>query len=740
MLGNAPNVYIYACNNPSESLLAKRRGFATITSHLVPPYSRASLYKELSNVKDLIADYRSELLGDKKQKSFDIISILYKAIVNAGLFTDFPYNGTEPIPAEITKATANTEISASSYNDKFIKEFTDYIISMNTYLAILENRLFSEGLHILGNQLSEHQIAGYLDAIVGNGLSDQSPLTPEMNKMILNGVMNRKSINEIVFQISSNNSALINSKSGVDWIRDGFTLEDKFSWSLLIGDGSDSDDLLSRINDWFKFQLQRLLRDWGSKEADEYITNYIAISPWVLKSSVSRDKKGGSNLLDVITLAKKLYENSASEMDYLIRAISGEYIESAPGGDIIRDGIATLPTGRNIYSLDPYRIPSQLAIQRGKEAALLILQQHVLKNQEYPETVAVTLWGLDTIKTKGESIGILLELIGADVIREGTGRVVAFKLLPIEEIGHPRIDVLASLSGIFRDSFGNILDLLDDVIQDAADASDEDNSNNYIKKHANELKQKGVDKPTARLFSNPPGEFGSMVNEQIGSGEWKESNELGNTWETRNSFSYGKGNEKGIARPEVLSLLLSKTDRIIQEIDSVEYGLTDIQEYFANTGALKKAAENNKLKYERNKVNVDVSIIETFDKQVKAQELQDVLRMEYRSKLLNPKWSDAMIKQGASGVYEISSRMNTLIGWSSTADFNDKYVYDTACERYVLDEAMKKKMKVLNPEGFRNIIKRMLEANGRNFWKPSEEILMQLKDLYDEIEDEIEGM
>ena len=302
MLGNAPNVYIYACNNPSESLLAKRRGFATITSHLVPPYSRASLYKELSNVKDLIADYRSELLGDKKQKSFDIISILYKAIVNAGLFTDFPYNGTEPIPAEITKATANTEISASSYNDKFIKEFTDYIISMNTYLAILENRLFSEGLHILGNQLSEHQIAGYLDAIVGNGLSDQSPLTPEMNKMILNGVMNRKSINEIVFQISSNNSALINSKSGVDWIRDGFTLEDKFSWSLLIGDGSDSDDLLSRINDWFKFQLQRLLRDWGSKEADEYITNYIAISPWVLKSSVSRDKKGGSNLLDVCLL------------------------------------------------------------------------------------------------------------------------------------------------------------------------------------------------------------------------------------------------------------------------------------------------------------------------------------------------------------------------------------------------------------------------------------------------------
>lgn len=319
------------------------------------------------------------------------------------------------------------------------------------------------------------------------------------------------------------------------------------------------------------------------------------------------------------------------------------------------------------------------------------------------------------------------------MVREGTGRVVAFKLLPIKEDGHPRIDVLLSLSGIFRDSFSNILDLLDDVIKDAANASNEDDSNNYIKKHVNELKGKGIDKPTARLFSNPPGEFGSMVNEQVGTGEWKDTNELGNTWQNRSSFSYGK-NENGISRPEVLSSLLSTTDRVIQEIDSVEYGLTDIQEYFANTGALKKAAENNKLKFKNNKMGVDVSIIETFDKQVKPQELQDVLRLEYRSKLLNPKWSDAMIKQGASGVFEISGRMTTLIGWSSTADFNDQYVYDTVCERYVSDQEMVKKMKELNPEAFRNIIKRMLEANGRNFWKPSEDILMKLQDLYDEIE------
>lgn len=237
--------------------------------------------------------------------------------------------------------------------------------------------------------------------------------------------------------------------------------------------------------------------------------------------------------------------------------------------------------------------------------------------------------------------------------------MVGFELIPLSELGRPRIDVLASMSGIFRDSFGNVLDLLDDMFERAS-LADEPSSMNYIKLHTEDLRLKGVDRPFSRLFSNPPGDFGSMVNEQIGSGDWTDSAELGSTWEGRNSFSYGrqtasvgktqrqpamagtssqlghssdladsgsssgmqgaervasstqlsdkqrsqtslkgqrasKGDtEGGKYRPEVLSALLATTDRIVQEIDSVEYGLTDIQEYYANTGALKKAAENNR--------------------------------------------------------------------------------------------------------------------------------------------------
>ena len=505
---------------------------------------------------------------------------------------------------------------------------------------------------------------------------------------------------------------------------------------------------------------------------------------------VSKVGSGATTTSEVIAralqLAKLLAVNPDEEMRSLVRGIGGEFILPAPGGDVIRDGAGVLPTGRNIHALDPYRIPSEVAMARGRTAARLILEAHqrsaavasitgrgatAAATTAYPETVAVTLWGLDTIKTKGESVAIVLALVGAEPLREGTGRVVGFELIPLEQLGRPRVDVLGSLSGIFRDSFGNVLDLLDDMFEQAS-YNDEPEDMNFVKKHTQALAAKGVERPFSRLFSNPPGDFGSLVNEQIGSGDWSDGKELGNTWQGRNSFSYGRqsssvgkqqpqmggvgagvaggaggtgggvgggvgGGEQGQFRPEVLSTLLSTTERIVQEIDSVEYGLTDIQEYYANTGALKKAAENNSPVAGR---RVAVSVIESFEKNVKPRDLEETLRLEYRSKLLNPKWAEAMAAQGAGGAYEISGRMTAMIGWAATTDFAEQWVFDGAADRYVLDEKMADRLRDQNPEAFRNILKRMLEAKGRNFWTPSDDVLARLQELFEEVEDEIEGV
>ncbi len=292
--------------------------------------------------------------------------------------------------------------------------------------------------------------------------------------------------------------------------------------------------------------------------------------------------------------------------------------------------------------------------------------------------------------------------------------------------------MLANLSGIFRDSFVNILELLDDLFVRAA-AADEPIEQNFIRKHVLGLQAQGVENASARLFSNPVGDYGSLVNDRVVDSNWESGDELGQTWCDRNTFSYGR-QDQGQARPEILDTLLKSTGRIVQQIDSVEYGLTDIQEYYANTGALKQAAET------RQGQRVTASFVESFSKDTTPRKLEDLLRMEYRTKLLNPKWAEAMADQGAGGAYEISQRMTALIGWGGTTHFQDDWVYDQAAQIYALDAEMAQKLRAANPEAFRNLVGRMIEAKGRGLWNTDEEMLEKLQSLYDLADQDLEGI
>jgi magnesium chelatase subunit H len=614
LLGNLPNLYLYAANNPSESMLAKRRGYGVLVSYNVPPYGRAGLYKELLTLRDLIGEYRED-----PEKNYALKSAICQKVLDTGLSADCPFQEAKRLGIEFT--LENVQLFSQ-------QAFNHYLVQLYEYLQVLETRLFSSGLHVLGQPPSEDELQSYLKAYFGDACPDMAKLAPQqpMGRM---------------------------------------------------------------------------------------------------------DEAADSTVAEAREICDRLNQTS-DELSNLLRGLNGEYIPPAPGGDLLRDGPGVLPTGRNIHALDPYRMPSPAAYERGREIARKLIAQHLQQHQTHPETVAVMLWGLDAIKTRGESIGILLELVGAVPVKEGTGRIVRYELRTLSELEHPRIDVLANLSGIFRDSFVNVIELLDDLFQRAA-AIDEPIEQNFIRKHALELRAKGIENSSARLFSNPAGDFGSLVNDRVVDANWETGEELGDTWKGRNVFSYGR-TDKGQARPEVLQTLLKSTERIVQQIDSVEYGLTDIQEYYANTGGLKKAAEQQRGK------KVTASFVENFSNDTTPRKLEDLLRLEYRTKLLNPKWADAMANQGSGGAYEISQRMTALIGWAGTADFQEAWVYDQAADTYALDAAMAEKLRQANPEAFRNIVSRMLEAHGRGFWQPNPEKLDQLRQLYDQTDEALEGV
>jgi len=412
---------------------------ATIISHNVPPYSRSGLYNELRDIRGLISELQENARSstESKQEPSDqdgrsdasvILPQIIACVIKAGLFDDLPYRGTFSDPSSASITVENAEVLLSSTDTdtkgKFIAEFSDYAVQLSSYLSQLEQRLFSEGLHVFGGASSASQLNGYLDAIC-----DSTKISEHVLHRVSESSMTGKSTAEILIASVGNN------KSHMD--------ENSFAWDLLVGRSKHQNQgILQTIGDFFRYQNLRQLRSLGDKDAEVELSNLVLDKLSSDNAEATSEEK--VEILKAVSISQSLAHNHVDEMQGLLSGLSGNYVAAAPGGDLIRDGIQVLPTGRNIYALDPYRIPSVTAFLRGRLAAQLIIKTHQSSNNgAYPETVAVTLWGLDTIKTRGESIGIVLGLVGAEPVREATGRIVSFTLIPLEKLGRPRIDVLA---------------------------------------------------------------------------------------------------------------------------------------------------------------------------------------------------------------------------------------------------------------------------------------------------------
>ena len=192
-----------------------------------------------------------------------------------------------------------------------------------------------------------------------------------------------------------------------------------------------------------------------------------------------------------------------------------------------------------------------------------------------------------------------------------------------------------------------------------------------------------------------------------------------------------------LTRSSVRELCLARDRRVRVSLISFRAdGLTDIQEYYANTGALKVAAETAS----GNKCSV--SIVEAFRDDAdgpQPKDLDDVLRLEYRSKLLNPRWAEAMLEQGSGGAYEVSSRFTAMVGWGAVNGVDD-FVWDGASEKYALDDAVSEQLRRSNPEAYRNVLARLLEAAGRGMWNADEDVLRRLREKYADADDSVEGV
>jgi len=610
LIGDVPNFYLYAANNPSEGALAKRRSGATLISYLTPPIAQAGLYKGLLDLKASIQRWRAcapEATAERE--------------------------GLESLILEQAQALS---LSSAQVDHAAISDIATQVFEV-------EQTLIPEGLHTVGEPASRQERIELLAAIA-DARGGPAPAREAL-------------------------AALVDGAS------------------------------------------------------PEYAATLSSLKP----------TREHIDLLTQLASSDRLLARD-HELDAIVSALDGRYIPPAPGGDLLRTP-EILPTGRNLHGFDPFHIPSAFALREGARQAQIILDRYASETGALPESIAMVLWGSDNLKSEGGPIGQALTLMGAKPRFDSYGRLCGAALIPLEELGRPRVDVLMTLSGIFRD----LLALQTQVLAEAAflaASADEPIEMNFVRKHALEhQREQGCDLETAalRVFSNADGAYGSNVNQLIDASCWTDEDELAEAYQARKCFAYGRSG-KPVRQSAMLQNILKRVDLAYQNVESVELGVTTIDHYVDTLGGISRAVRRAR------GVEAPVYIGDQTQGEAKVRTLAEQVALETRTRMLNPRWYEGLLKHGYEGVRQIEAQVTNTMGWSATTGQVEPWVYQQISETYVLDPAMRERLAELNPTASARMAKRLLEACDRQYWTPDEATLEALRRASDDLEDRLEGV
>ena len=424
-----------------------------------------------------------------------------------------------------------------------------------------------------------------------------------------------------------------------------------------------------------------------------------------------------------------------TEVPALLRALDGRYIRPAPGGDILRTP-GVLPTGRNIHGFDPFRIPSVFAVQDGAKQAQRLLDRHMADGNPLPESIAMVLWGSDNLKNEGAPIAQALALMGVLPRFDSYGRIAGATLIPLATLGRPRVDVVITLSGIFRDLLPLQIRMLAEAAFLAASA-DEPLELNWIRKHALAYQQEHgctLEIASLRVYGNAEGAYGANVNNLVESSQWTDDGELAETYTRRKGFAYGRS---GLAQQQtaLLKSALADVQLTYQNLDSVELGVTTVDNYFDTLGGITQA-----VKVAKAGATPPVYIGDQTMGAGAVRSLTEQVALETRTRMLNPKWYEGMLEHGYEGVRQIEVHVSNAMGWSATTGQVQPWVYQQLTETFLLDPAMRERLAALNPTASARVANRLIEASERNYWQPDADTLDALRRAGEELEDRLEGV
>jgi magnesium chelatase subunit H len=619
LIGDLPNVYLYASNNPSEGAIAKRRSSATLISYLTPPVAQAGLYKGLNELKASIDRWRT--IEPSAPERAELAALLQAQAAQLDL------SPAEPL--------WNTAVGGNA--DQHVMRLAEQMLE-------LEYTLIPHGLHVAG----------------------RAPSAAQRVDMLL---------------------AMADATQGVQ-------LERSAVWALVEG-----------------ASVAQVLKLAGLPSDDTH-------------KALLQDLADANAHLAIDT-----------EVAAMLHALDGGYIRPAPGGDILRTP-AVLPTGRNIHGFDPFRIPSAFAVKDGAMQAQRLLDRYAQDGHPLPESVAMVLWGSDNLKNEGAPIAQCLALIGALPRFDSYGRIAGATLIPLETLGRPRVDVVITLSGIFRDLMPLQIKLLAEAAFLAASA-DEPVELNWVRKHALAYQLEHgctLEIAALRVYGNAEGAYGSNVNNLVESSKWTDEGELAETYTRRKGFAYGRTG-RAVQQTALLKSALADVQLTYQNLDSVELGVTTVDNYFDTLGGITQA-----VKAARGGHTPPVYIGDQTKGDGAVRSLTEQVALETRTRTLNPKWFEGMLEHGYEGVRQIEVHVTNTFAWSATTGQVQPWVYKQLTETFMLDPLMRERLAKLNPTASARVANRLIEASERNYWQPDAATLDALRRAGEELEDRLEGV
>ncbi|MGW4495564.1 cobaltochelatase subunit CobN [Streptomyces sp. NPDC004376] len=685
VLGELPLVYPFIVNDPGEGTQAKRRGHATVVDHLVPPMARADTYGDLAKLEQLLDEYA--LVSDLDPTKAPAVRAQIWTLVKA---------------AELHH---DLHVDAQPEDD----DFDAFVMHIDGYLCEIKDVQIRDGLHILGGgPLGEPRVNLVLAVLRASQVwGGQANALPGLRASLAAhfGLVEKELLAEpgAAVKVPVELTALVEGPART---------------------GADAIDLLERL-------CRRIAEGMEARGWD------AAAVPTVLEEVLGFELGEASSVLEfACTEVVPRLARTSDEIGHILRALDGGYVPAGPSGSPTRGLVNVLPTGRNFYSVDPKAIPSRLSWEVGQSLADSLVQRYLTDTGGYPQSVGLTVWGTSAMRTQGDDIAEILALLGCrPVWDDASRRVTGFEIVPLPELGRPRIDVTVRISGFFRDAFPHVVGLIDDAVRAVAEL-EEPAESNYVRAHVEEDAAEHGDRrrATARVFGSKPGAYGAGLLPLIDARNWRSDADLAEVYAVWGGYAYGRGLDGRAARGD-METAFRRIAVAAKNVDTREHDLVDADDYFQYHGGM--VAMVRHLTGDNPEAYVGDSAVPD---QVKTRTLGEETHRVFRARVVNPRWMAAMRRHGYKGAFEMAATVDYLFGYDATAGVVDDWMYEKLSAEYVFDAENQDFMKRSNPWALRGITERLLEAADRGLWaEPDQETLERLRATYLELEGELEG-